>query len=281
MLCVGQVYHTSVTVQDLDAQPATVALTITKPDGTLVSPAPVPSAWVASGRDYTASYDYTLAAPGLHQFAWVTTGPGTAPVPNFVNVRQFASIVSLEEMKDHLNKNKITVSADDDGELANMMMASTELVEDRVGICVPRAFTDRIDAGHRAAQPLQLLVPHYPVIAVVSVTSQWAGGPAWTDPGDGSLLAADAEAGIIYQPSGFPFWMGPWDVVTRAGRQIISERWVLAAKEQTRHLWETQRGAMPPAVLQNEEIFTSTTGFTFSIPRRVLELLETDMAPSS
>jgi hypothetical protein len=250
---------------------------VARPDGITATPA------VVNDPPGSGFYlvDYLLDVAGLYSFTWSSTGPGTAPVPNFVNVRQFASIVSLEEMKDHLNKSKLVVKADDDGELANMMMASTELVEDRVGICVTRQFTERVSAGHPAAQPLQLLVSHMPVLQVVSVTSQWAGGPAWTDPGDGSVLSADADAGIIYQPSGFAFWMGPWDVVLKAGRRLIPERWVLAAKEQTRHLWETQRGAMPPAVLQNEEIFTSTTGFTFSIPRRVLELLETDMAPSS
>lgn len=277
MLCAGQVYRSRMQIGDGSEGAQTAILTVMRPDGTTVLPGVVNDP-PGSGFYYV---DYLLDIAGLYQLTWVSIDPGTAPVPNFINVRQFASIVSLEEMKDHLNKNKLTVSPDDDGELANMMMASTEVVEDRVGICVPRQFTDRIDAGHPSSQPLQLLVPHYPVLSVVSVTSAWAGGPAWVDPGDGSLLAADGDAGIIYQPSGFAFWMGPWDVVTRTGRAAIPERWVLAAKEQCRHLWETQRGAMPPAVLANEEVFSSTVGFTFSIPRRVLELLETDMAPSS
>jgi hypothetical protein len=121
------------------------------------------------------------------------------------------------------------------------------------------------------------VLPQRPLISVTSVTSIWTGGPVWTS----ASLAVDAEAGMVYQPSQLPFWWGPWDVVHTAGRQQINERWVHAAKEQVRHLWETQRGSMPPALLQGEEVFASTTGFTFSVPRRVLELLETDMVPSS
>ncbi len=36
-----------------------------------------------------------------------------------------------------------------------------------------------------------------------------------------------------------------------------------------------------PSVLQGEEIFATSAGYTFSVPRRVLELLEQDMVPSS
>jgi hypothetical protein len=90
----------------------------------------------------------------------------------------------------------------------------------------------------------------------------------------------DTQAGLISQISMMPFWWGPWNVVLQCGRVEIPERFTQACKEQVRHLWDTQRGAAPPSVLQGEEIFTATTGFTFSVPRRVLELLQEDMVPS-
>jgi hypothetical protein len=281
MLCPGQIYRSSMTVGDGTVAPSSASLVVTRPDGTTTVIGPAVGSFGVEDPGFPGAlhYDYLLADVGLHQFGWTTTGPGTAPPPNFVSVRRFASIVSFEEMKEHLNKNRLRT--DDDAELARFMMASTELVEDRVGTCVPRVFTDRIDVSSPAMLPLSLVLPRRPLLAVTSVTSVWAGGPVWADPGDGTILAADSEAGIIYQPSGFAFWQGPWDVVSRAGRAEIPERWVNAAKEQCRHLWETQRGAQPPVVLANEETFTSTTGFSFSIPRRVLELLETDMVPSS
>jgi hypothetical protein len=116
-----------------------------------------------------------------------------------------------------------------------------------------------------------------PLLSVTSVTQQ-PSGPAWVT----ADLIVDNDAGIITtQWAAMRFWYGPWDVVFTAGRAVIPERFLQACKEQVRHLWDTQRGAQPPALLSGEEVFSSTTGFTFSVPRRVLELLEQDMVPSS
>ena len=268
MLCAGQVYHTSITVQNLDTQPASVALAITKPDGTFVTPAPIPTSWVQSGRDYSCSYDYTLPTPGLFKFAWTTQAPGTAPHPEYENVRDFISIMSLAEAKLHLNKTTTT----NDDEIAGFLMASTELVENKIGICVPRSFTDQVDQGR-----FELVLPHRPVLSVASVASIWPGGPSW----DATTLRTDGDAGLVYTIPPFNFWWGPWLVTYTCGRPVIAERWIHAAKEQLRHLWETQRGSNPPALLQGEEVFTTTTGFSFSVPRRVLELLQEDIVPAS
>src|SRR5262245_29402889 len=270
MLIAGQVYQSVLKVGDGSVAAGTVALAITKPDGTLVSPAPVPvNSPPGSGNYY---FDYTLPSPGIFKFAWTTTSPGTAPRPEYENVADYISIISTSQVMKHLNKVKDT----DYDELGGVMMAATELVEDKVGICVPRQFTCQVDQGR-----WQLLVPYRPVISVQSVTSIWSGGPSWTDPGTGTLLAADGEAGIVYQPNQMDFWWGPWRVALTAGRQQIPQRWQQACLEQVRHLWETPRGSMPPALLQGEEVFTATSGWTFSVPRRVLELLETDMVPAS
>lgn len=272
MLVTGQVYTTTFTIPGQATQPTSVTLVITKPDGTQVTPAVGPGAEV--NGDWVVSYAYPLPGPGLYRFAWSSTGPQSASLPDYQNVRDFISIISMDEARNHLNK---TSTASDD-EIAAFLMAATELVENKAGICVPREFTDRVVPG--SPWPYELAVPNKPVLAAVSVKSIWAGGPSWTDPGDGSLLGVDSDAGIIYQPAGLRFWWGPFDVVTRCGRLVIAERLIHAAKEQLRHLWETQRGGQPPALLQGEEEFTTTTGFTFSVPRRVLELLEQDMVPS-
>lgn len=278
MLCVGQVYRTSIRVGDGTAPPLTANLVITRPDQTTVITGPDVTSFTPDDADHPGAlnYDYLLADPGLHQFAWTTTGPGTAPPPNFVNVRRYASILSLEESKDHLNMSR--TRTDDDSELTRFMMASTEVVEDKVGYCIPRVFTDRVDMG---GSPLQLVVPRRPIQAVTRVASMWAGGPVWDNTETSGILAFEAGAALVYQPAMFPFWWGPWDVTATYAHAEIAERWINAAKEQLRHLWTTQRGSGPPAVLQNEETFTSTLGFSFSIPRRVLELLETDMVPAS
>src|SRR6266480_4962860 len=99
MLCSGQVYRSTLTVKNQSGAPSSVTLAITKPDGTLVSPAPTPGAGSQVGTDWVVTYDYTLPAAGLFKFTWATTGPGTAPPPDYVNVRDFISIVSLAEVK--------------------------------------------------------------------------------------------------------------------------------------------------------------------------------------
>lgn len=269
MLCAGQVYESTLTVRDAGGaltDPATVTLTVTKPDGTAVTPAPVP----AHDSTGTYSYDYILPAAGLYKFAWSTTSPATAPTPDYVNVRDFISIVSRAEVKQHLN---ITTTTDDD-ELAKHMMGATELVEAKVGICVPRAFTERVTGG-----PYELVLPVRPVLSVTTVTSRRPGGQVWDNTG-GDVLDVDGDAGIIALLDGGGFWDGPWDVALTAGRRVILERFIDGCMEQIRHTWETQRGSMPPSVLGGEKVFTATSGWSFTVPRRVLEYLEQDMVPS-
>jgi len=267
MLCAGQVYQTTVTVQGSDTQPAAAILSITDPSGNVTTPPP--AGWTTDGQgNWTNTYDYLLPAPGLYQFAWTTLGPDTAPVPDFINVSAYRSIVSIADTRTHLKK---TSTATDD-ELAQFMMAATELVESKVGPCVPTQYVDRVDRGR-----VELTVPHKPIIAVSLVASIWPGGPQW----DASVLEWDGPAGVIYQVPPFDFWWPPYDVTYTGGRQVIPGRLQQAALEQIRHLWETQRGGQPPAVLQGEQEFTTTTGWSFSVPRRVLELLEQDMVPSS
>ena len=263
MIEAGQNYPWTMQVKDASGaltNVTTITLTVTAPDGTVSTPA------VQNPPDVTGTYvcNVPLPIPGLYKLSPVTS-LGT-PATDYVNARQFLSLLSLAEAKTHLN---ITTTTNDD-ELRNFMQASCELIEAKAGICVQRQFTDRVTEG-----AYELAVPHRPLLSVVSITSVWTGGPSWT----GAQLRIDTEAGLIAQLVPFIFWWGPWDVTYVAGRAIIPERFIHAAKEQLRHLWETQRGSMPPALLQGEEVFTTTAGWSFSVPRRVLELLEEDMDP--
>src|SRR6266487_3352459 len=121
MLWAGRVYRSTLTVKAQSGAPSTVTLAITKPDGTLVSPAPTPGAGSQVGADWVVTYDYTLPSAGRFVFTWATTGPGTAPYPDVVNVRAAASIVGLGEVKAHLN---ITGTSSDD-ELAAFLQPDT------------------------------------------------------------------------------------------------------------------------------------------------------------
>lgn len=261
MLWTGQVFHYTFTVYDQDSAPSGAALAITKPDGTLVTPAPALTGPVLSGRDYTWSYDYALPAAGRYEFAPSTTSPGTALLPYAVNVRAFAPLAGLDEVKAHLNMTGATY----DDELMAFMMAATELVEDKAGHTVRREFTDRI---RRDGNYLRL--PRVPVLQVTSVTSIWAGGPAYAT----ADLIVDGAAGRVYPADGTWFTGGPWDVTYKAGRTAALEKHLHAFKDLVRHLWETQRGPAPSGVLGGgTEEYVTSFGLAFTYPRRVLESL--------
>jgi len=264
----GQTYRATLAVVDASgnpANPASAVLTIELPDGTVDTPAvPLPPSTTG-----LLVVDYKPAMAGLFQESWVTTQPDGAGADVF-NVRQYVAMVGLGEMKLHLNAK----SSVNDDELRNFIQAATEMVEDKVGKCVRRSFTSRVDGG----EAWSLVLPNRPVLSVESVTSVWPSGPSWTT----AQLNPDLEAGIV-RPAAplFPFWWGPWDVAYTAGRKVMREPWLQACKEQVRHLWETQRGGQAPVLIQGEEVYTTTSGWSFSVPRRVLELLEQDMVPSS
>lgn len=268
MIDLGQTYRSTLTVTDATgtaANAVTVTLTITLPDATTVTPA------VTNPPATTGTYicDYVTTQAGLHKFAWATTSPGAATT-DYVNVRDFISIISLADAKAHLD---ISVTTDDD-ELRNFLMAATELIEAKTGPCVQRSFTDRV--GSYGEISTGLVLNQRPVISVQTVTSVWTGSPSWTT----AQLVVDTQAGIVQQVNLFPFWWGPWDVVFTAGRAVIPERFQHAAKEQVRHLWETQRGSAQAPPLAGEETFSTAAGWSFSVPRRVLELIGDDMVPS-
>lgn len=266
---VGQVYEATLDIVNqagTPANPATAVLTVTLPDGTATTP-PVVLPPAVAGH---LAVDYVFAQAGLHKFSWLTTGPNTAKT-DYVTCRNFISLISMQEAKDHLNITR----TDSDEELSRFMQAATELVQAKGGHTIRQSFTQEISGG----DTWQLVLERTPVLSVQSVTSVWPGGPSWTDPGDGSVLRVN-PSGIVSQVQPVPFWWGPWTCLYQVGRAVPLESHLQAAKEQLRHLWETQRGSMPAPLLGGEEEFTTATGWQFSVPRRVLELLEDEMLPS-
>ncbi len=266
MIDTGTTYRALLRVYDAAGvltNPLSATCTITLPDGTTATP-PVTLPPAQTG---ILVADYVTTQAGLHKAAWATGTPGTAAVDYF-SVRDFRSVLSVTEAEEHLNMTAGTGGE----ELRLILMAATEVVEGKAGACVRRAVTQRVSDGS-----YELVLAERPVLSVESVTSVWAGGPSWTT----GQLIVDGQAGIVCQgPLPWPFWYGPWDVAYTVGRAIIPERLLHAAKEQLRHLWETQRGAQQAPPLSGEEIFTSTTGWTFSVPRRVTELLADDAVPA-
>lgn len=228
---VGGSYRSSISITDDSGTPvdATAVLTITLPDGTTVTPAVT--------HDSTGNYhvDYIFAQEGLHVFQWTTTGPNTVKT-DYVPVNNFRSVISLDDAKTYISYDSTGGKED---VLRQIMAATTELIEDCVGVCVIRTFTDQMITGNSA---MVLKLPHSPLPdanAITSISSVWPGGPVWLS--DNNEFIVFPASGTVQLTSMMPFWLGPWKATYKAGRAVIPQKIQLAAKEIIYDLWATQR----------------------------------------
>lgn len=174
-------------------------------------------------------------------------------------------IVGLTEVKKHLNK----TSNADDSELKGFIAAADAVVESYVGPVITRTVTER----HRNGSVIALFKP--PVLSLTSVTRVYSSGTSW----DVADLDVDLEAGIITRLDGGSLHGGPWDVVYSAGRVTVAGNIKTAAKIIVKHLWETQRGQMTKLPVGGGiDNVPVSTGISYAVPRRALELLRPDNA---
>ncbi len=242
----------------------TMALTMTKPDGTTLTPAPTithPSLGVYSA-------DVTLDTPGDWLRLW--TGTGAVEVTDVDQLHVIAAalrIVGLAEVKEHGN----ITSASSDAELLDFIGTAQQMIESLVGATVPRTVTEIRHQGNplrsRAHGPAVLWLNEGPILSVTSVTEYGA----LVDP---SLYLVDVNDATITRKD-CRSWYGdqvfPFTVVYRVGRVPIDEgiRW--AAKELTISLWrstQTQRGGAG----RGGDTPATPTGY--GMPNRVREALE-------
>lgn len=246
---------------DVLANATTVVLTISRPDGTIDTPT------VTNPPTVTGQYThrYVPTAAGRYGARWVFTfNDGlTAAYTDAADVRpaEPALIMSLADAKAHLN---ITSGTHDD-ELRSWLESVTEVIEHKVGAVVVRTYTDRVGAGS------QFALAHYPVVSVTSVTPVYASGSA--------VAVDDLEvmeaSGVVRRADETAFTGGPWDVTYKAGRPVIPANIAHAARIILKHLWETQRGTRRATMGGDDTTFDSA--FSYSIPRRAVELLESHM----
>ncbi|MEU1736465.1 hypothetical protein [Streptosporangium sp. NPDC020145] len=232
--------------------PASISLTIRRPDGT--TDGPLTPVLDGVGLYH---YDYASSQAGRHIARWTTTDPpGATEEPFDVAPMWDAGIVSLAKAKNHLN---ITSTADD-AELVEVIRAVTPVVERHAGAVVRRTYTEEHPGGYALA------LRHWPVLAVTSMTGAQPGVP---DQAVGEL-AADMTGGVVRRADGR--WIaGPVQVIYAAGRTEVAANVRLAALIIIGHLWETQRGTVAPRLGAEDEVWDPRAGF--AVPRRALELL--------
>lgn len=266
MIDVGGVYRITVDVRTPDgalADPAAATLTITLPDGTVVTP-PVPLPPAETGR---LVVDYPTVQAGRHTYRLVTTNPDTAHSDVFdVRPAAPALLVSLADAKAHLN---IPAShTADDEELRGFIEAATAVVERHVGAIVPTDHVETFDGGREA-----VVLSHAPVLAVTSVTEDGAAvGP------DGYTL--DTTSGVLRRRMGIaPYcWRPGVDAVTvayTAGRTSVPAHYSRAALIIIRHMWETQRnaGGGRPGLGEEAPDSYTVSPRAYTVPYRAVELL--------
>jgi hypothetical protein len=115
----------------------------------------------------------------------------------------------------------------------------------------------------------QLLLRNVPVLSLTSVVSA-DGATTWNV----ADLQPDVETGCITVVSG-PALTGSVDVTYQVGMVVVPDDYRLAAKIIIQHLWETQRGTMGVQLGGDNEPYMAGRGF--AIPRRALELLDTQL----
>ena len=181
------------------------------------------------------------------------------------------ALATLEQAKTHL---RITLDSDD-AQITTMLDVATELCEAFVrGPLVEAEFTAVVDGGRPAVELKR------PVTAVTAATENGVALDVATQ------TTLNSYAGLLYRgtgAAGFRDWGGGTGSVTvtySAGYETPPAILVHACLETLRHLWETQRGDMPsPSGVYGGDDYVP--GMSFSLPRRVTELLDKYRLPSS
>jgi hypothetical protein len=171
------------------------------------------------------------------------------------------STVLLADAKAFLNLTTTT----NDAELQDMLDRAESILARRVGPLAPAAVEGEVHTG-----PGPLLLKRYPVISVTSATSD---GVAVND------LDLDVDTGRLYGT--FSSARRGVKVTYTEGRSVLPLDLEAAVLELTRHLWQSQRGNAPAAmVLQDPDERTLQGVSSYLLPYRVQTLIEPYLLPA-
>jgi hypothetical protein len=262
----------STTVRGLDgtlATPASLTLTVQKPDGTQES-------YSSPALDSTGNYHQDVPAADLsqnghYQYAWTAAGTGAGVSAGDFDVYDpfEVRVLSLQDAKQMLNIPAASTSSDAE---IDSWIASIESGLERFtgGPVISRTVTERTEM-----QAGQTVIPvrQRPLVSVASITSA-SGGAIDISAG----LDLDVNAGLIRRKLGLPFygpffmWLPQVTVTYTAGwGTAVPAAFNSFARIVIQHLWETKRG--PIAMPMAGEMPVAVPGFGFAIPNRAAELL--------
>lgn len=216
----------------------TITLAITLPDGTTIIPGSITNTGTGTYR-----YDYTTTLAGRHTYRWDTSGP-TAPGDGTFDVRPTtAGIVSLADVKQHLNKS-VTVVTDDE-ELRAPIEFATEKIEDYLGKYVVR----RTVVEEVTPSTSDLIFLRGYLISLTSLTSL----DTLTTWSVTSSTVRASSSGMLTRLSG-TYWSGKMLATYVAGLTVIPTKCIESAKDIIEARWMHQRqpSVGPPSPFGSE-----------------------------
>lgn len=255
-------------------------VTITLPDGSTVSPAPV--------HDGTGNWhvDLVTTQSGRHEARWVGTGANAFAYTEAFTIdpTDVGMLFSLEEARVVIRRSKNSASADDD-EIRDFIAGVAPVIEDLVGPVIKKTFDEWHDGG---GPTVKLFFP--PVLTVATVLESYGAGYTRTlseQPLDGATFDSfgytiDKDTGLITRrvtgrDSAFAQGRRNVHVVYDAGRTVIKKNIIRAAKEQFRFMWDTTREANRPGYVDSPDVEVDYTPSGFAVPRFVSELCRPDL----
>lgn len=257
----GDVVPLSVQVQDANEDPTnavTIALTITLPNGTTVTPT------VTNPPATTGLYilDYLTTVPGRHSVRWSSVSPSSAHTDAF-DVRAMSPplMFSLTDAKTTCNIRLTDTTYDD--KLRDFIESTTHAVEHIVGPVVRQLKVERHNGGR------YLVLRESPVISIVSIAPVYTG--TTYGPVDVDLEPTTGEVNLI---SG-GYFTGPVRVSFYAGREVTPANIRDAGRIILKHLWQVHNGSqgLPSMTMEADEV-TMIPGLGYAIPNRAIQLLE-------
>lgn len=274
MYDVGDAVALSFTVTDSTGAPAaagTVVLTVTLPDGSTATPAvtnPTLGTYVAA---------YATTQSGLHRVSWVATGANARSTSDVFQVAATdpGFILSLAQARSALGIAATVTAKDED--LRTFLAGITPIIEDIVGPVVARTRDEWHDGG--AATIKTLFSPLISVTAVTEsygpVTRTLTAQPLNGGPFDSYGFTVDLETGLLTRRiagRAGTFRAGRQNVRVQyvAGRSVIPQNIVLAARRLVRHLWQSEQQGLRPDMGSPEAMAVTPSGY--AVPRAVIEL---------
>lgn len=261
----GDVVPLTVQVRDTAGQLANagaIALTITLPDNTTVTPS------VASPPAVTGVYllDYIPTQPGRHLVRWVATGANASAYTDAFDVRPTAPplLFSLADAKVLLNISPTV--ATHDPLIRDLIESTTASIEYLIGPVVRQTVSEVHDGGYRS-----VALSRMPVISVQSMAPVLATGTTYAV----SDVDVDTATGVLRLVTGRTF-AGPLRVTYTAGMPVTPAAVRDAARIILKHLWRIRNGSdgLPMVGAQADYGETMVPGAGYALPNAALQLLD-------